>query len=323
MVLEHYISDLLYRYNCVVVPGFGAFLTQKNSAKLNVVTNTFSAPNKSIVFNRQLVSNDGLLVSYVSNAEKVSYETALVEIENQVKIWQEAMIQETSLHLKNIGSLTRNNEDKILFQPANETNYLTSSFGLSNFNSIPVLREELKEEIIEIEEKIPFVISPERRESGRFRPYLKYAAILMLAFSTGITGYRAYQQQRTNEQVARQDAQEYVNKQIQEATFFDLSPLELPTVTIDASSTSTTQPTVNEGEEMHYIVAGAFRVKGNADRKIEQLKSLGFNAGYYGTNAYGLHMVTFDSFTNANDALKALHEIKLTQSKDAWLLSEK
>ena len=74
---------------------------------------------------------------------------------------------------------------------------------------------------------------------------------------------------------------------------------------------------------MHYIVAGAFRVKGNADRKIDQLKSLGFNAGYYGTNAYGLHMVTFDSFTNANDALKALREIKLTQSKDAWLLSEK
>ena len=34
MVLEHYISDLLYRYNCVVVPGFGAFLTQKNSAKI-------------------------------------------------------------------------------------------------------------------------------------------------------------------------------------------------------------------------------------------------------------------------------------------------
>lgn len=319
MVLEHYISDLLYRYNCVVVPGFGAFLTQKNPAKINVVTNTFSAPNKSIVFNRQLTSNDGLLVSYVSNAEKVSYETALVEIENQVKVWQDVLIQETSLHLKNIGSLTRNNEDKILFQPANETNYLTSSFGLSNFNSIPVLREELKEEIVEIEEKIPFVISPERRATSRFRPYLKYAAILMLAFSTGITGYRAYQQQRTNEQVARQDAQEYVNKQIQEATFFDLSPLELPTVTIDASSSST----VKEGVETHYIVAGAFRVKGNADRKIEQLKALGFNAGYYGTNAYGLHMVTFDNYTNANDALKALREIKLTQSKDAWLLSEK
>lgn len=323
MVLEHYISDLLYRYNCVVVPSFGAFLTQKNSAKINVVTNTFSAPNKSIVFNRQLISNDGLLVSYVSNAEKVSYETALVEIENQVKSWQEVLVKETSLHLNNIGSLTRNQEDKILFQPANETNYLTSSFGLSNFNSIPVTREVLKVEVEEIEEKIPFVISPERRENSRFRPYLKYAAILMLAFSTGITGYRAYQQKNTNEQVARHDAEEFVNKQIQEATFFDLSPLELPTVTIDATTTSAAKPVMRKGEATHFIVAGAFRVRGNADRKIEQLKANGFNAGYYGTNAYGLHMVTFDSYTNANDALKALREIKRTQSKDAWLLTEK
>ena len=113
---------------------------------------------------------------------------------------------------------------------------------------------------------------------------------------------------------------ENFTKQIQEATFFDLSPLELPTVTVEASTT--TSPTIEEGE-MHYIVAGAFRVKANADRKIEQLKASGFNADYYGTNDYGLHMVTYESYTNSSDALKALREIKRTQSKDAWLLSKK
>ena len=104
MVLEHYISDLLYRYSCVVVPGFGAFLTQKNSARINHVTNTFSAPNKSIAFNRQLISNDGLLVSYVSETEKITFEFALSLIEKQVKAWQNILLQETSLHLKGIGS---------------------------------------------------------------------------------------------------------------------------------------------------------------------------------------------------------------------------
>ena len=320
MVLEHYISDLLYRYNCVVVPGFGAFLTQKNSARINQITNTFSAPNKSIAFNKQLISNDGLLVSYVSESEKITFESALSSIEEQVKVWQNILVQETSLNLKNIGSLSKNKEEKILFQPASDPNYLTSSFGLSNFNSIPITREVLKEEIVAIEEKIPFVISPERRENNGFRPYLKYAAILLLAFSTGITGYRVYQRQQTNNQVAENDAKEYVNKQIQEATFFDLSPLELPTVTVEASTTKSAS--IIESE-MHYIVAGAFRIKANADRKIAQLKASGFNAGYYGTNAYGLHMVTYESYTNSTDALKALKEIKQSQSPDAWLLSKK
>ena len=31
MQLATYISDLLYRYECVIIPGFGAFLTQYQS----------------------------------------------------------------------------------------------------------------------------------------------------------------------------------------------------------------------------------------------------------------------------------------------------
>jgi nucleoid DNA-binding protein len=320
MVLEHYISDLLYRYNCVVVPGFGAFLTQKTTARINQDTNTFFAPSKTIAFNGQLISNDGLLVSYIAESEKISFEKALILIEEQIKTWKKTLTEESSLNLKNIGMLTTNEDAKVLFQPASEPNYLTASFGLSNFHAIPVTREVLKQEVVEMEAKIPFVISPERRESKGFRPYLKYAAILLLAFSTGVTGYRIYQQQRTNEQVARQDAQEYVTKQIQEATFFDLSPLELPTVSVDAK---TNILPVNAEGEMHHIVAGAFRIRDNADRKIEQLQEKGYNAAYFGTNAYGLHVVTYDRYPNPQDALKALREIKRTQSKDAWLLSKK
>jgi hypothetical protein len=321
MVLEHYISELLYRYNCVVVPGFGAFLSQKIGARINSHTNTFYAPSKSVAFNAQLTSNDGLLISHLSTSEKITFEYSLERIEETVASWKKGLDLDSSLVLKNIGVLTKNSEGKILFQPVSEPNYLTSSFGLANFSSIPIVREELKAEVVAMEENIPFVISPERRENNGFRPYLKYAAILLLAFSTGLTGYRFYQNQRLNEQVARQDAQEYVTKQIQEATFFDLSPLELPTVTVEAK-TKTTTATETTGE-MHHIVAGAFRIKDNAERKISELKSKGFNAAYFGTNAYGLHVVTYDRFNNPQDALKALREIKRTQSKDAWLLSKK
>lgn len=320
MVLEHYISELLYRYNCVVVPGFGAFLAQKTAARINQDTNTFFAPSKSLAFNGQLISNDGLLVSYVSESEKMSFEAGLSAIEERVKWWKYRLKEDASLSLKDIGLLTTNREGKILFQPASEPNYLTSSFGLSNLNSIPVTREVLKEEVVAIEEKIPFVISPERRESKGIRPYLKYAAILLLAFSTVVTGYRVYQQQLTNTQVARQDAQEYVTKQIQEATFFDIAPLELPTVTVNAK---TDVLPANTTGEMHHIVAGAFRIKANADRKIEALHERGYDAAYLGTNQYGLHVVTYARYSNPKDALVALREIKRTQSQDAWLLSKK
>jgi hypothetical protein len=320
MVLEHYIADLLYRYNCVVVPGFGAFLTQKASAYINDSTNTFYAPTKSIAFNEQLTSNDGLLVSYIAESEKDSFDNILAKTELMVKEWRGKLEKGEKLNLQNIGLLWTNYEGSVQFQPSQEVNYLTSSFGLATFKSVPVTREILKEEVVALEEKIPFIISPERRESNRFRPYLKYAAIFLLALSTGLTGYRLYQDGILTNQVARQDANQQVTKQIQEATFFDTSPLELPKVNVDAVSISKTPI---RGAGIHHIVAGAFRIKANAERKIQSLKNQGYNAAYYGTNAYGLHMVTYDRHDNAEDALIALREIKRNQSPDAWLLSEK
>lgn len=319
MVLEHYIGELLYRYNCVVVPTFGAFLAQRTPAFVNETTNTFFAPSKSIGFNEQLISNDGLLVSHIAAVENTSFEIILSKIEVSVKQWKLQLSQGEKLTLEAIGVLWTNDAGKIQFQPYQDVNYLTSSFGLAPFKAVPVLRETLKEEVVQIEEQVPFVFSPERRETRSFRPYFKYAAIFLLALSTGLTGYRLYDKNRVNEQLAWQEAQQTVAKQIQEATFFDTSPLELPTVSVNATSISDKTPEAPQ----HYIVAGAFRIKANADRKIDALRNKGYNASYYGTNAYGLHVVTYDSHTDAKDALKALREIKRTESADAWLLSVK
>jgi hypothetical protein len=60
MQLETYISDLLYRYDCVTIPGFGAFLTQRVSAKIHESTHTFYPPKK-----------DGLLANYIAEVEKI------------------------------------------------------------------------------------------------------------------------------------------------------------------------------------------------------------------------------------------------------------
>jgi hypothetical protein len=319
MVLEHYISELLYRYSCVAVPTFGAFLTQKTSARINDTTNTFFAPTKTIGFNQQLTSNDGLLVSHIAEAEKISFDIVLSKIEETASKWKEQLTAGEKLSLERIGLLWTNAEGNIQFQPYLEVNYLTSSFGFAPFNAIPVTREVLKQEVVALEEKIPFIISPEQRETNSFRPYLKYAAIFLLALSTGLAGYHVYNNGLVNEQLARQDAQEQVTKQIQEATFFDTTPLELPTVKVNAVSIHKKMSATGK----HHIVAGAFRIKSNADRKVKTLQDKGYNAAYYGTNAYGLHMVTYDRSDNAQEALESLREIKRTESSDAWLLSEK
>lgn len=315
MSVEQYIAELLYRYNCVVIPEFGAFLTQMKSAFIDSSSNTFYPPSKSLSFNEQLSSNDGLLISYMAEAENASYETILKQTKSKVKEWKKSLHQGGRLQLSNLGEFRLNKEGKMLFQPSKQVNYLTSSFGLTSFVSVPVVREVLKEEVVALEDKVPFIITPEERNKSAIRPYLKYAAIVLLALSTGLTGYRAYNETVANKLLTQQKAQEIISNSIQEATFFDSRPLELPAVHLEV-----TKKTV---KKQHHVIAGAFRELSNADRKVRQLQQKGYNASYLGKNKFGLHHVTFDSFEDPSKALAFLKNIRQTESRDAWLLSVK
>ncbi len=318
MVLEHYISELLYRYNCVMVPNLGAFLTQTESAVIHKTTNAIYPPTKLISFNEQVVTNDGLLVSYIAKAEKSTYEETLVKVTDFVAVWKKQLQSGKKLDLAKIGSLSLNESDKIQFQPENSINYQTSSFGFSTFTANPIVREVLKTEVEELEEKIPFVFTPEQKRRSNSRPYLKYAAIFLLTITTGLTAFQYFNNNITQKQLVQEKAQEEVTRHIQQATFFDLEPVELPSISLDVVTSEK-----KEGVRVHHIVAGAFRFQKNADKKIRQLKRRGFNASYIGTNKFGLHMVTYDSFIDVDEALRTLKSVKRNHSSDAWLLSSK
>jgi len=308
MRIENYISDLLYRYQCVIVPGFGAFLTQYQNAKVHRTTNAFYPPSKSVSFNEQLQSNDGLLTNYLADVLKISYEEALKKLNTAVNNWKVALQNEEKIELNGIGNLWLNEEGNLLFQPSYHINYLTDSFGLSSFVSPAISREEMKKDILELEDKVPIAFTPERRKNPS---YLKYAAIALLALSVGTVGYRYLNlQSLENMQMVQTQAQQQVEKNIQQATFFDSSPLQMPSVTL----------TVKKEPLKYHIVAGAFRVEENADKKVAQLQQQGYKASRIGKNKYGLHQVTYASFATVPEALEYLRTIKRTVATEAWLL---
>ena len=97
MMIEKHISALLYRYQCVIVPGFGAFLTETSSARFNELTGTYSPPKKMISFNSQLKNNDGLLTNHIALEENLSYDSALTSIKEKVLIWVETLEKNETL----------------------------------------------------------------------------------------------------------------------------------------------------------------------------------------------------------------------------------
>lgn len=299
MQLGSYINDLLFRYECVIIPGFGAFLTQYHSAKIDESTNTFTPPGKLVSFNRQLQTNDGLLANYIATLENCSYETSLQRIRNFTGKLSLQLSEGKTVTIKNIGDFILNKEHTIQFTPSETQNFYTASFGLTSFVSTSISRE--------IYQKTALYISSEKRDT---RPYLKYAAIALIAVSAiGFGGLKLYEGSVQKHNFAeKQKANSLIENQIQEATFFIENPL--PSLSL----------TLTKKPGKYHIISGAFRVKENAEKKISQLSIKGFEATMIGVNKYGLHQVAYSSHENRLEALQTLRKIKKTNNKDAWLL---
>jgi len=299
MTVANYINDLLYRYDCVIVPNFGGFITNRISAKVDNSTDTFYPPSKQISFNNHLKHNDGLLANHIASSENISFEKATQKIGTTVANWNKELAV-SSIKLTNLGTFSLNAEKQLIFEPSTKTNYLTESFGLATFESAAIKRFKQQVE--------PLVVVKEENKKG-IPVFIKYAATAAILLTLGFTGWNGYQKNQQKEVFAKQQKQ--LEEKIQTATFVISNPL--PTINLQVVTTA----------KNFHVVAGAFRIPENADKKVAQLIKKGFDAQILGKNKWGLTEVVFASFADRNDAINNLRKIQRTVSKDAWLLIKK
>ncbi|MDA9234819.1 SPOR domain-containing protein [Polaribacter sp.] len=292
MTVEKYINELLYRYDCVIVPNFGGFITNKIGAKVNSFTHTFHPPTKQITFNTHLKQNDGLVVSYIAAVENISFEKALAKINASVASWNESL-KNGAVVFENIGALAFNEKKQLIFEPQKEHNFLTNSFGLSTVSS-PAIKHPV----------------PANTSKSVIPLFAKYAATAVVLLSLGFIVRNGYQERQQEQMYASQ--KEAIDKKIQAATFVISNPL--PTISLQVTK---------ESPKSFHVVAGSFQFPENAEKKLKQLKKKGYNATILGLNKWGLTQVAFDSFYSRKEALAILTTIKKEVSKDAWILAKK
>jgi hypothetical protein len=300
--LANYISDLLYRYECVIVPKFGGFVTNNKSARIDASNNTLYPPYRQLTFNNHLKNNDGLLANYIASVDNISYECAVNYIQFEIDAWNEKLkFQE--LNLNNLGSFNLH-DNQLHFEPQQTINYLTSSFGLSN-----VLRSEIQRETV----KAPSVKSVEPKiiplVEKKTPNYLKYAAIFVIGLSAIGFGGKYYQNHLAEKQVVEaRKQQNLLEKRIENATFIITKPLPALNLKIESQ------------KKDYHVIAGAFRFPENADRKLNQLLEQGYKARILGINKWNLTVVSYGSFSTKEEARENLSEIKNNVAKDSWLL---
>ena len=148
------ISDLLFVRDTVVVPGLGAFVKKPVSAKVNPVANYFAMPSSEIVFDANLREDNELVVNYMSEKNDVPKEEAQKLLSMFVSDCFNSLKQGKKVVLNQIGILSYDWANDLVFEQDKSVNYNADSFGLCDFTPEPVLRSKTKDEIkTEIEQQ--------------------------------------------------------------------------------------------------------------------------------------------------------------------------
>jgi len=311
--VEHYISELLFLHDCVILPNFGGFVGNPQSAKLNKTTEMLSPPSKQILFNSNLKTNDGLLITHISNQEGVTQEIAKNDVENYATKIADKLSNSKVLRIDKIGLFTLGKEGNIIFLQDSVNNYSLDSFGMKATHNKAVVRETI------IEEKVTATIQTIRTQSKNPKAFLRAAAVIIPLIALSYIS------------ITQQDKINNVYTQMASLNPFEnniiAEPITavIPEVKIEAEVTPIVEIIEEEiapiiiPQTTYYIIAGAFSKKKNANKMLAKLKKWNYNTELVpGGN---LLRVSYNSFTNKTDALIALHKIKQENSA-AWLLTQ-
>jgi hypothetical protein len=308
--IEHYISQLLYTNDCVILIGFGGFVCSNTSSKLNRQTGLLSPPNRSILFNNQLIDNDGLLINQIAKTEEISQERAKDLVLKFVEKNTTNLKKYRSLRFNKIGLFTLKNDNTIVFTQDLANNYNLDSFGMQSAVFTSVKRDN--SEIIEGQLKII-----KQKNNFSSKRLLKVAAILIPLI--GISLVSLTQQKNINSIYTQMADLNPFNTEVEENTSIAIAEINkkvnTPILNIEIDNTDMKPVLV---EQKHYIIAGAFSIEKNATKMMNKLNRWNYNSTII--NNKSIMRVSYDSFTTKNQAINALVSIR-KENPDAWILS--
>jgi len=329
MKIGYYIGALLYQHDCVVIPGFGGFIANYMPASIHPVQNTFTPPARQIIFNVDLLHNDGLLANHISLVEGITFNQAVNRIAEEIVSLNKELKAGKTVTMDGFGSLRSNQEHNIVFTPKPAHNYLEDAYGLPVFVS-PAIRRNINRTKQMSKTKGKGMIMPVavKRVAAIAIPLI---AIGMWSYfnQDKITNFTSnYSSILPSSELLSQFSISSIKKSIpvyvlshskSKPTVVPMKPVETKPQTENVKVVKA--PEVQTISTGHYlIIGGAFKSKENAEKLLGQLKDKNLDARLAGQNKNGLYLVSAASCDNLDTATSKLTEVKSKGIESAWIL---
>jgi hypothetical protein len=350
--VEEIICQLLLRHSCVIIPSFGGFVAQSVSASIDKENGVIHPPSKHLLFNKNLINNDGLLTAEYATFNKINYTDSLSKIDLFTINLKSELNAGRKVELPKIGTFHLDSEKNICFEQNRYFNFLLNAYGLGNVQFVPTPKvKELVEEkliptveveapIIEIETPIIDIKSP--KKSRKIIKYVAAAAcFLPIAFysfwipvktdvlNSGVISINDFNPFYKSEKGLYSPSKADFNSIIFEDASYIAAPTVEPepttskpaeTLVTTENSTVTSQAinvkSSNKRQAFEYIV-GCFSSNANAVNFVNTLKNQGFDATII--SGGNLTRVSIGSASNSK-SLDSLIQLSNSKGYQGWVL---
>lgn len=285
----------------------GGFVANYRSAEINQMLKIISPPSKSILFNRNIYHNDGLLIGHISGETGMGYKDVELQVQGYTEKIIKTIVSGNKFVINELGFFFQDKEKKLQFQPEPGMNFLIESYSLHNIHFREIyadLEKGSKPRVyISMEDSVTL-----RGKTIRRFIYTGIAASLLVALvlipvRTGYLDYSDLRLFRTN----NDSYSNPVSKN--EATVKEILP-----------ETKSESLSIELKASEFHIIAGSFKEFGNARELMKKMEDQGYVTRIL--NSGGEYFrVSAGSFSNREDASLALSEIRELPGMDsAWLL---
>ena len=169
ITIDKHISRLIALHDCVIVPGFGAFLAQRIPAHYNAEEQTFMPPHRTLRFNPNITIDDALLATAYMQQYGISYNQAASLLKEDIKKLRNSLSRKGEICFGELGTMSMGIDGNVAFTASENGIDDPENYGLAPLH-ISVLSQ--KEE--------PTITIPISRK--RIAQYVAAAAAIIIMF---------------------------------------------------------------------------------------------------------------------------------------------
>lgn len=320
MDLAPIIRELIMHNECIILPGLGGFETEYIPARFVSEKGIMMPPTKKIIFRPNYVKGGEILKNYLEKKLIISSENADKLIAGYVTEIKSKLDNKQTVEIKGVGTLSPDFTGSPKFLAVKEENYLAESFGLD-----PLPFKERKQKIAKPEVKPETFKIRQRSNTLSFIVIGIIVISILLAITIILTSrynlflFNIGDKKAASEMIiigggqANDSIDTKIDNKINESTSLK-----------NALSYTTSPKNVNNNQslsEKHYIIAGSFGDKTNAETLEKIINKQGFKTEVLLID--NMYRVCLGTFTDKPTALEELHRIRRNMPRSLWLLSLK